>query len=326
MTPWRLVRNGHHWTAQRTDENGRRRRKGLGRRDEVSQLAARRQIARLNDALATGIDDLEGPALEDAWRGFIAERAGDWSPKRRRMYENTRDRMIAKFWGGRRVGRITRADLGEWKAQMLAEGLRPATVGSYIDQAKAFYAWCADCEHIHRNPCRRLTVAQEPTEYRVPTDAEVRSLLAATTDRPPLRMLVALCALAGLRRGEALALRWGDIHDDRIVVRQTKTAKATGRARRTVRLEPELAAMFPPFDPPASSQVVVLQGDTALRLVRRAMRQADVSWPKPFQSLRRWRATTWRRGYPEHVVDAWMGHGREVARRHYVEVEASYYG
>lgn len=333
MNQWRLTPNGEYWTAQRT-VNGKNIRRGLGARksaarpDGLSELAARRRVNKLNDALASDLPHLDGPTLADAWRGFIAERGDAWCYKRRLMYEATRDRMAARFGSARRVGQLDRAGLGEWKVQLLDEGLAPTTVSGQLSRARSMLEWCVDCEFITRNPCRRLTIAKSVRGGRTPTDDEVRALLAETAGQHELHKLVALCALAGLRRGEALALTWAGVRADRLIVPQPKTAKATGRGERAVRLEPDLAEILAGGRGVYERhlRVVDVYADTATRRAKRAMKRAGVDWPKPFQGLRKWRATTWRRHFPEHVVDAWLGHGPDVARRHYVEVEEAYFG
>ena len=43
-------------------------------------------------------------------------------------------------------------------------------------------------------------------------------------------------------------------------------------------------------------------------------------WPKLFQNMRASRATELVKDFPEHVVTAWMGHSKRIARKHYLQV------
>lgn len=44
------------------------------------------------------------------------------------------------------------------------------------------------------------------------------------------------------------------------------------------------------------------------------------AWPKLFQNLRSTRETELAERWPEHVVCAWIGNSRVVARKHYLQV------
>jgi integrase len=58
--------------------------------------------------------------------------------------------------------------------------------------------------------CRgSVSVSQRVAAMRVPTPEQVAAILAACDDR--FRVYVAVCAFAGLRRGEASALQAGDV-------------------------------------------------------------------------------------------------------------------
>jgi integrase len=53
--------------------------------------------------------------------------------------------------------------------------------------------------------------AEEPTELRPPTPAQVKALLAHAAADPVFQLFLVLAATTGARRGELLALRWADI-------------------------------------------------------------------------------------------------------------------
>ena len=55
--------------------------------------------------------------------------------------------------------------------------------------------------------------------------------------------------------------------------------------------------------------------------IRRYLAELGYDWgPRPFQELRRWRDNSWRKAYPPHVVNAWMGHSERVSQKHYQAV------
>ena len=48
-------------------------------------------------------------------------------------------------------------------------------------------------------------------------------------------------------------------------------------------------------------------------------------WPKLFQNLRSTRETELAESWPEHVVCAWIGNSRAVARKHYLQVTEEHF-
>ena len=49
------------------------------------------------------------------------------------------------------------------------------------------------------------------------------------------------------------------------------------------------------------------------------------SWPKLFQNLRSTRETELTERWPEHVVCAWIGNSKAVAREHYLQVTEEHF-
>lgn len=72
------------------------------------------------------------------------------------------------------------------------------------------------------NPCPRPVKRGKIKVTPPPLDEVQRIFDVAGT--PPLKMFVFLCAVCGLRTGEALAVKWEDIHDDCLLVRNHLTA------------------------------------------------------------------------------------------------------
>lgn len=66
-------------------------------------------------------------------------------------------------------------------------------------------------EWIPANPTRRISVDAEEHEPVILSPAEYEKLLDAAAGRPMLRMFVLLAGEAGLRRSEALDVRWTDL-------------------------------------------------------------------------------------------------------------------
>lgn len=60
--------------------------------------------------------------------------------------------------------------------------------------------------------------------------------------------------------------------------------------------------------------------------LQRIIRTAGLkSWPKLFQNLRSTRETELNEQWPEHVVCAWIGNSKAVAREHYLQVTQEHF-
>ena len=93
----------------------------------------------------------------------------------------------------------------------LEEGRTPTTVNMYVRGIKAFFNWCIESEILEVSPFRRIRSKKEkPATHRAYEDAEIAKLIRhAPSDR--WRLIIALAATTGLRRGEILNLTVDEI-------------------------------------------------------------------------------------------------------------------
>ncbi len=145
------------------------------------------------------------------------------------------------------------------------------------------------------------------------------------------RALFALCRLAGLRRGEALRLRWADVdwNEHRLTIVPEDGRESTKQRRRVVPIEQELHdILLEKFDQASDGQelVVNVNGANVDIMARRRIRWAGFEvWSKPFHTLRKNRETDWAQDYPQYVVAEWMGHSIDVSANHYLKVPQELY-
>lgn len=164
-------------------------------------------------------------------------------------------KQITRHIGSISLSRLSPRDVQHLDSVLLADGLAPATVRLTHTVLHAACEQAVEWSLLPRNPAHRVRppspVRREPT---VPTLAEARAFLqAAESDR--LQPLWITLALTGMRRGEALALRWTDIHWDTqtVVVQRTLSRYAakrtvedtkTRRGGRTIALSPYLETVL----------------------------------------------------------------------------------
>lgn len=241
-------------------------------------------------------------------------------------YETTGRYLIDFLKPNTPLAAVTAARADDFRAWLTRSGLAEATVASHVKRARAIFQRAVDREELGRNPFRKVSTSfAPPVRGPVPLTAEDVAALVRACPDDDWKALFALCAYAGLRRGEALRLEWADLDADwsKLSVRPEKiTSKARPRA---VKIVPELRAVLEPMTR-RDGPIVDLQISALQRGAEKIIADAGVKpYGPPFQALRRWRATTWRGTMPEFVVDAMLGHSMEVARAYYVEVPPEYF-
>ena len=141
------------------------------------------------------------------------------------------------------------------------------------------------------------------------------------------RALVGLARLAGLRvPSETRLLTWASVDwgRGRLTVRSPKTERYEGHDQRETPIVPKLAILLQDaFDAAEEGQerVITLSVNNLQRDFQVIVRRAGLQrWPRPFQVCRQSLDTEWKMTYPDHAVDEWLGHSREVSGKHYLMV------
>jgi integrase len=107
----------------------------------------------------------------------------------------------------------------------------PNTVLGIASTLSAALRMAVEWELLHRNPAQGArTVAARKKDPAIWTPEQVRAFLAAETD-PHWYCLWAVLLETGMRRGELLALRWGDIDFEGGTVRVERTITKAGKGK-----------------------------------------------------------------------------------------------
>jgi len=348
-----LVSNGDYWKVSYYDEHGRRRFHSLGSKKKATKRRAKQLAEEFRSTLAqtpqirnTG----KAPRLQE-WITLYLERRTDLSPSTMELHADTCKRLIKFFGEGRRMDKITRNGAADWQAWLakqrdlrygkkkLKKGEKPptppplseATVCRHIRNAKVVFKHAMKVDLIVMNPFDRLQgkpSAPDKTWTQL-SEKHIEKLLEVCSS-PGWKAMIGLCAYAGLRRGEAIRLNWGDVQweKSRLIVRNAAGSVSTKSKTREVLLVPALEKLLlDAHDLPDTANPTDGVGhNNMFTVMQRTIKRAGYEvWSSPFHTLRKWRATSWRDEYPEHVVDAWLGHSLDVSRKHYVTVNESYY-
>jgi integrase len=148
----------------------------------------------------------------------------------------------------RRAGSLGALDAGtEWLGEYVTESWAgPVAVRQALDLLGSVLEQAFVAGRISENPVRRVKKARLPRRDEVqalsPTTVEAMRTALSARDATLLSVL----AYAGLRSGEALGLRWGDIRGRTMLVQRSislgEEADTKTRQHRTVRLLAPLAA------------------------------------------------------------------------------------
>lgn len=147
--------------------------------------------------------------LATASTRFLTERLRPLAPKTLELYDDLLERFVLPEWGGAPLTSITTEGVRIWLAGL-------SSLGGELQAAKAYRLLRAILNvavsdgAILRNPCTIRGAGQERSAER-PLVTPEQLLALADAIEPHMRAFIMLAGFGGLRRGELLALRRGDI-------------------------------------------------------------------------------------------------------------------
>lgn len=213
-------RRGDAWSVRWRDGDRNRQRTFARKRDAQAFDAETRRLGRLG-TLATidaGTETLDEYVTTTWARAHIAHLA----PKTRQVYAATYDHHLAPALGTLALRAITAETIARWQTDRLAAGAGRVAVRRAFELLGSILQRAVEADRLARNPCRsvgrdvRRATWTRRDEVRPLAPATVEAMRAAASPRDAA--LVSVLAYAGLRPGEALALRWGDVRDRTLLV------------------------------------------------------------------------------------------------------------
>ena len=333
----------HYWVARWYDGTGRRRSKSLGKVESMTKRQAKKLLLRMEkdfeDSPALGRMG-RAPTVKDFVDTFLERRKHNLAPATIVKYKKAAEYLLRYFGEGRRIDHITVNDAEAFRAKLADgrlrgsrdRGLCATSVNIQMRQIRALFQYAVDTELIPENPFRKSVVTVKTAKgWHYVSREEFQRIMAACP--PKIGLVVALSRLAGLRRGEALHLRWDDIdwQNGRLVIVEHDDWKPKDHERRIVPLCAELAdILLKAYEQASEGQVKVCEGvieDNLHRDISAAVKRAGLlPYAKPFHTLRKNCLTDWARTLPMHVVAAYAGHANiTTTSQYYLQVsEADY--
>ena len=216
---------------------------------------------------------------------------------------------------------------GRLKLDETSRAVAEASVCIHVRNARTIFNHAVRDDLVPFNPFDRLkgTVAEPDKDWKYVTMEEFQRLIDACP-RQGWKTLIALCRLAGLRRGEALELTWSAIDWDGHKL--TLIAEKTGR-RRVVPVQPRLYGMLLEAFGSAEEggqRICPISRYCLWRNFQAIRKRAGLAkWKDAFQVMRRNCETDWAQRYPQYAVSTWIGHDIAVSARHYLQVPQELY-
>jgi integrase len=196
---------GLRWLARYVADDGRERTKSFARK-----VDAQRWVDEQTAALVTGTYiDPERSAVTLA--SFYAQ----WAPRQVWVHHTVRkNQLVMESFPHATValGELRPSHVETWVKAMVDQGLAPLTIQQRVGSLRAILKAAIRDGYLVRDPSLNVKVPRaRRTEaaMEIPTPAEVGALVDHSDSG--FDAYVALCAFAGLRRGEACAMEVGDI-------------------------------------------------------------------------------------------------------------------
>jgi len=209
------------WIAQWW-EDGHRRNKSLGRVSKMTKAEAQEALAGIIGPVNGRMQIPAGPVnfedfLNKTYLPFYLRR---WKAS---TASTTTDRIryhLTSELESKKLESFTRDELQDLLDRKAAEGLSFSTVDHLRWDLKQIFELAVNEGRLRKNPAALLFTPRGVAHAKKPrmNREEVKSLFSALGI---LEKLIAMLAiLAGMRAGEIFALKWADVHDDYLDVKQ----------------------------------------------------------------------------------------------------------
>ena len=265
-----------------------------------------------------------GPFLD----AYIESRT-DWKPKTVLKQQNVRRHLCDELGEKTPLVAITEA-AAERYARKVRSNHKSSHAGKLISVARQLIDAARKEQILTSNPFDGIDASQPHDKEREAyvTLEQIERVISKTDDY--YGAVFAVTRYAGFRCvSEVLALEWSwiDWGESQIAMDSPKTGP---------RLLPIFAELRPYLErlydaaPEGSRYVFDRFRGTADKTYRynaiKAIELAGVKpWPKLWTNLRASARTDLLEKFPEHVVNAWLGHGSKVGRKHYNRVTPEHY-
>lgn len=278
------------------------------------------------------LEKSESVTLEELWKRFFDETENSRKSNSNIAFTTTRKQFFSFFPAGGDPADLTKRNGEDWKGFLEERGYAEASIAGFLVKTNTVLNWAVEQGYLGKNPfkgIKRGSFSNPDRQFYVPMEW-YHKLLDACPDQT-WRTILALCRIGGLRNpSETLRLTWADVDwsNGSILVHSSKTEHHEGKKTRLIpmfhKLREQLERQWDQTKEGGSPYVIDKWRDTSANMRtqfhRIIFRAGLPEWERTFQNLRESRANEIWSKYPDHVAQAWMGHSKRVAQKHYLEV------
>ena len=244
-----VARRRNRYVVDWRDATGRRRWKSFEKKKEAE--AYRDEVAQNTRRGIVTDDNIKFDQLVKEWKKSHLETSV--RPSTKADYKSLLRVHIEPFFKGYRLREIQRPVVLKFRASMLDNDVGRRTINKALSLTGSLFRYAELNGQVHHNPFIKVMLPKAPPEdgeyedesIEVLSVDEQRRLIEAADGRDRILFMTALAT--GLRQGELLGLRWGDLDlkDGQLHVRRQFTRGAfaplkTEYARRKIPLPPSL--------------------------------------------------------------------------------------
>jgi len=219
---------------------------------------------------------------------------------------------------------VTPHDAKAFRSWLSKKGLAEATIARRFKAAREIFAMAVGEKLIAENPFDGIKAGSQHNAKRsFYVDPELTKKVFAAVSEVEARLAIALGRWAGMRCCEIAPLQWSDVHFEKGILRIDSPKTGLRFCPIFPELRPYLEAGKgdSPFCCPSLPGLKEPRAWIIHRLGKacEAIDGVDI-WPKPLQNLRATRATEVSAAFGPKAESEWIGHGEDVAMRHYLMV------
>lgn len=276
-----------------------------------------------------GPSSAEIPRSLGGYSAFYLAGRSDTKTTTTARWRNVRNKLLEHWPESTSISAITPGDCDRF-AKSIRKRHKPSHAGKLIADARQLFAAAVRDRLLEINPMAGIDAAAPHDRSRESyiTPEASRKIIAACD--PQLACLFALARFGGLRvPSEPLAMRLTDVDlpSGRFTIPDGKTGS------RVVPISPELRPHLERLHdlaPPGSVWLFGHGRSAAATLWRKQLgnvltRLALEPWPKRWQNLRASCRTDLEHRFPDHVINAWLGHSSKIGAKHYTRVHDSHF-
>lgn len=269
---------------------------------------------------------VEMPQTLEAFVEHYIESRADLGEQSKKRYRNVSKHLLAHLGADTRLEDVTPGDCDRF-AMAMYMAHKESHAGKIIADSRHFFKVAERNRRVASNPFDGIKASKQidkDREFYLPRPAAA-DLIKLAPDAH-YAALIGVARYAGLRiPSEALTLRIVDVDFElnRLTVLDSKKKK-----KRPVPIVPELRPLLVDCieAAPDGAEYVFNQARPSANKTYRSVllgiieKSPHEQWPKLWQNLRASCRTDWLEDFPEHIVNAWLGHTSAVGRKHYNRV------